>query len=66
MAVLVGATLVGPAGAFVAVPAAAIVDILVREVVVPWRRDQIPPDDQDPMAVRVDGAVRAGPRAAAR
>ena len=66
VAVLVGATLAGPAGAFVAVPAAAIVDILVREVVVPWRRDQIPPDDQDPMAVRVDGAVRAGPRAAAR
>jgi predicted PurR-regulated permease PerM len=65
VAVLVGATLAGPAGAFVAVPAAAIVDILVREVVVPWRRDQIPPDEQDPMAVRLDGAARAGPRAAA-
>ena len=65
VAVLVGATLAGPAGAFVAVPAAAIVDILVREVVVPWRRDQIAPDDQDPAAFRLDGAARAGPRAAA-
>ena len=41
VAVLVGATLAGPAGAFVAVPAAAIVDIVVREVVVPWRKEQI-------------------------
>ena len=35
VAVLVGATLGGFAGAFVAVPAAAIVDILVQDVVVP-------------------------------
>jgi len=41
VAVLVGATLAGPAGAFVAVPAAAIVDIVVREVLVPWRKEQI-------------------------
>ena len=41
VAVLVGATLAGPAGAFVAVPAAAIVDILVREVVVPWRQARL-------------------------
>jgi predicted PurR-regulated permease PerM len=45
VAVLVGATLAGPAGAFVAVPAAAIVDIVVREVVVPWRQDQIADED---------------------
>jgi predicted PurR-regulated permease PerM len=64
--VLVGATLAGPAGAFVAVPAAAIVDILVREVVVPWRQDQIAEDDQDPVAVSLDRAARSGPRAAAR
>jgi predicted PurR-regulated permease PerM len=38
LAVLVGATLGGFAGAFVAVPLAAIVDLFVREVVVPWRR----------------------------
>jgi predicted PurR-regulated permease PerM len=39
--VLVGATLGGFAGAFVAVPLAAIVDLFVREVVVPWRRRDI-------------------------
>jgi predicted PurR-regulated permease PerM len=41
IAVLVGATLGGAAGAFIAVPAAAIVDIVVREAVVPWRRAQL-------------------------
>jgi hypothetical protein len=41
VAVLVGASLGGAAGAFVAVPAAAIVDIVVREVVVPWRTSQL-------------------------
>ena len=39
--VLVGASLGGAVGAFVAVPAAAIVDLVVREVVVPWRRAQL-------------------------
>jgi predicted PurR-regulated permease PerM len=41
VAVLVGAALGGAVGAFVAVPAAAIVDLLVQEVVVPWRRSQL-------------------------
>lgn len=41
VAVLVGATLGGLAGAFVAVPLAAVVDILVLEVAVPWRRNRI-------------------------
>jgi predicted PurR-regulated permease PerM len=41
VAVLVGAALGGPVGAFVAVPAAAIVDLVVQEVVVPWRRAQL-------------------------
>jgi predicted PurR-regulated permease PerM len=41
VAVLVGAALGGAIGAFVAVPAAAIVDLVVREVVVPWRRAQL-------------------------
>jgi predicted PurR-regulated permease PerM len=36
-----GASLCGALGAFVAVPAAAILDLLVREVVVPWRRSQL-------------------------
>jgi predicted PurR-regulated permease PerM len=66
VAVLVGATLAGAAGAFVAVPAAAIVDILIREVFIPWRRDQLPPDDQLSSVMRLDGVTPAGPRAAAR
>jgi predicted PurR-regulated permease PerM len=41
VAVLVGASLGGAVGAFVAVPAAAIVDLLVQEVVIPWRRAQL-------------------------
>ena len=40
VAVLVGGALAGFAGAFVAVPAAAIVQTLVEDVVVPWRRSQ--------------------------
>lgn len=41
VSVLVGATLGGFAGAFVAVPLAAIVDLFIREVVVPWRKREI-------------------------
>lgn len=41
VAVLVGAALGGAVGAFVAVPAAAIVDLLVQEVAAPWRRAQL-------------------------
>ena len=41
VAVLVGASLGGAIGAFVAVPAAAIADLVVQEVVVPWRRAQL-------------------------
>ena len=41
VSVLVGATLGGAAGAFVAVPLAAVVDVLVKEIVVPWRRAQL-------------------------
>ena len=41
VAVLAGAALGGAIGAFVAVPAAAILDLVVREVVVPWRRAQL-------------------------
>ena len=40
VSVLVGATLRGPAGAFVAVPLAAILDLLVKDVVMPWRKAQ--------------------------
>jgi len=64
VAVLVGASLGGAAGAFVAVPAAAIVDILVREVVVPWRRSQLGGTREEAPARRDGHAaprVREGP-----
>jgi predicted PurR-regulated permease PerM len=41
VSVLVGAALGGFAGAFIAVPFAAIVDLFIRDVVVPWRRRDI-------------------------
>lgn len=41
VAVLVGAALGGFAGAFIAVPVAAILDLFIRDVVVPWRRRDI-------------------------
>ena len=43
VAVLVGAALLGPAGAFVAVPAAAMVQVVCEEVIIPWRRQQFAP-----------------------
>jgi predicted PurR-regulated permease PerM len=41
VAVLCGAALGGFAGAFIAVPFAAIVDLFIRDVVIPWRRRQL-------------------------
>ena len=41
VSVLVGAALGGPAGAFIAVPLAAILDLLVRDVFIPWRQAQL-------------------------
>jgi predicted PurR-regulated permease PerM len=41
VSVLIGATLGGFAGAFIAVPVAAIIDLFIRDVVVPWRRREI-------------------------
>ncbi len=43
VSVLVGAALLGPAGAFVAVPAAAMVQVVFEEVIIPWRRRQLAP-----------------------
>jgi len=40
ISVLVGSSLLGAAGAFVAVPAAAVLQILFNEVIVPWRSAQ--------------------------
>jgi predicted PurR-regulated permease PerM len=41
IAVLVGASLLGPAGAFIAVPAAAMLQVVLEEVVIPWRKRQL-------------------------
>ncbi|HEX5165007.1 MAG TPA: AI-2E family transporter [Thermomicrobiales bacterium] len=46
VAVLVGAALLGPAGAFVAVPAAAMVQVVFEEVIIPWRRRQLAPAEE--------------------
>jgi predicted PurR-regulated permease PerM len=62
VSVLVGSSLLGAGGAFVAVPAAAMVQILFNEVVVPWRSEQLvemigPPQavhDPDPLAERTE------------
>ena len=48
VSVLVGATFGGPAGAFVAVPLAAILDLLVKDVVVPWRKAEFHHDIELP------------------
>jgi predicted PurR-regulated permease PerM len=45
VAVLVGAALLGPAGAFVAVPAAAMIQVVFEEVVIPWRTRQLTRDE---------------------
>ncbi len=41
VSVLIGGALLGPAGAFIAVPTAAIVQVLFEEVILPWRLRQI-------------------------
>ena len=41
VSVLVGGALLGFAGAFIAVPAAALVQVLFEELIIPWRRAQI-------------------------
>lgn len=41
LAVLFGSTLAGPIGAIVAVPAVAIVSVVIDDIVLPWRRGEI-------------------------
>jgi predicted PurR-regulated permease PerM len=41
VSVLVGGTLLGVAGAFIAVPFAAMLQVLADEVIVPWRQRQV-------------------------
>lgn len=44
ISVLIGASLLGVAGAFIAVPAAAMIQVVFEEVIIPWRRGQIRED----------------------
>jgi predicted PurR-regulated permease PerM len=50
IAVLVGAVLLGAAGALVAVPFAAMLQVLFDEVFVPWRLAQIEAEEGPPDA----------------
>ena len=43
IAVIAGGLLLGWVGAFVAVPAAAVVQVIVEDVLIPWRRRQLAP-----------------------
>jgi predicted PurR-regulated permease PerM len=45
IAVLAGATLLGPAGAIISVPFAAMLQVLWDEILVPWRKAQIAVDE---------------------
>jgi putative permease len=47
VAVLVGGALLGPIGALVAVPAAACIQVVCEEVLIPWRRRKIDVLDVD-------------------
>ncbi|HEV2065611.1 MAG TPA: AI-2E family transporter, partial [Thermomicrobiales bacterium] len=41
IAVIAGVLLLGWVGALVAVPAAAVVQVIVEDVLIPWRRRQV-------------------------
>jgi predicted PurR-regulated permease PerM len=47
LAVLAGGALLGPIGALVAVPAAACIQVVCEEVLIPWRRRQVDVLDVD-------------------
>jgi predicted PurR-regulated permease PerM len=59
ISVLVGSALMGAAGAFVAVPAAAMVQIVFNEVIVPWRSTQFADAAGEEAASEAARAVRA-------
>lgn len=48
VAVLVGGALLGLAGAFIAVPAAAMIQVLFEEVIIPWRKRQLGEEPSTP------------------
>jgi predicted PurR-regulated permease PerM len=54
VSVLIGGALLGLAGAFIAVPAAAMIQVLFEEVIIPWRKRQLgeplpPPETPTPV-----------------
>jgi predicted PurR-regulated permease PerM len=53
ISVLVGGALLGVAGAFIAVPAAAAAQVIFEEVIVPWRTGQFVVEEPDKAGVRV-------------
>jgi predicted PurR-regulated permease PerM len=59
ISVLVGSSLLGPAGAFVSVPAAAMIQIVFNEVIVPWRSAQFDASAGEEAAAEAAQAVRA-------
>lgn len=61
IAVLAGGTLFGLAGAFVAVPAAAMIQVLFEEVILPWRKRQMGESDDVHGEARIDREIAVEP-----
>ena len=58
MAVLIGSALMGAPGAFIAVPFAAMLQVIFEEVVLPWRLARIGELDAD--SADLQPALQAG------
>src|SRR5690606_7188527 len=61
IAVLAGADLLGLAGAFIAVPAMAMIQVVFEEVIIPWRRAQVgdpEPAPSEPAPAPAKGRLR--------
>jgi putative permease len=61
VSVLIGSSLLGFAGAFIAVPAAATIQVVFEEVVIPWRRQRIAGQSSAEEPVAVASELGAGP-----
>jgi predicted PurR-regulated permease PerM len=64
LAVLVGGSLAGPIGAIVAVPAVAILSVIIDDIVLPWRRGEIRRETEAETQAPEDGKVATGKRRA--
>lgn len=65
IAVIAGGLLLGWVGALVAVPAAAVVQVVVEDVLIPWRRRQLAPAEHAATPDATPGASPAPPHASA-